>query len=643
MIVATAGHVDHGKTSLVKNLTGVETDRLKEEQRRGLSISLGYAYWRPDAETVVGFIDVPGHRRFINNMISGVSGIDIGMLVVAADDGLMPQTREHLQVMNLLGVEHYLLVVTKCDRADDQRIGQVCDDVSALLPENTPVFMISNTTGAGVDRLQAEIARRAHICTGRRAQGHFRMSIDRAFHLQGRGLILTGTIASGTVTNGENLLLQPQQKNLRVRGIHTQDAPAALGKAGERCAVNVSGDVHKDDIQRGDWVTSDACIDATSRFDARIRLLPDAAFPLKRLSDVKLHIGAKHIKARLILLQGESTSASRIQPGESGLAQLVTDRPVLCCHGDRFLLRDYGETATLGGGVVLDPQGQKTRKSSGARLRFLAAMEYPDIEDAIRAALATGGDGSSGYTLNYGALLKSWNIPRQESPGESLPGIARIETSVGELWLAESRWTELKDSVLDTIIQLHRDNPNEAGFKPSQVAGAALSSRDQPFFQSATVALLKSNGLLIKDGLLIAKAHEASASNESRDWLTISACLQKHGKQIPTLTQLENECGTDRRALLYTIGRAQREEKIVRINAKRYALTSTLSEFAQAALNLTADESALTVVNYRDNLGCGRNIAVDILEYFDGIRFTRRVGEARIILKRALPARYFNA
>ncbi|MGI9205211.1 MAG: selenocysteine-specific translation elongation factor [Woeseiaceae bacterium] len=638
MIVATAGHVDHGKTSLVKNLTGVETDRLEEEQRRGLSITLGYAYWRPDAETVLGFIDVPGHRRFINNMISGISGIDLGMIVVAADDGPMPQTLEHLQVMRLLGVKNYVLAVTKCDRADESKIQEVCRTASALLPDETPIYEVSNTTGDGIERLQAELTQLARNWSQRAARGHFRMSIDRVFHLQGRGLVLTGTVASGIISSGENLVLQPQQKPLRIRGIHMQDAPASLASAGDRCALNVSGAIHRDDILRGDWVTSESCIDATMRFDAQIDLLPDAAFPLKHLSDVKLHIGAKHLKAKLILLQRNGATASRIKPGDSALAQLVTERPILCCHGDRFLLRDYGETALLGGGHVLDPKSPKDRKSSSTRLHFLEAMKHDDIEAAISAAL----DDENGI-LDYGALLSSWNVDAATRPGVHLPNIARIRAQHAEIWLAQTRWSGLKKSILDAILELHREYPNEPGFKPSEVASASLSTPNQGLFQPAFVALLKSDDVLIKNGLLVAKEYEEIAFSEPQEWIALSACLQKHGKQIPTLAQLEQECGIDHQALLQSIGRAQREDKLVKINAKRYALTSILRECAQAALDLTTERAELTVVNYRDHLGCGRNIAVDILEYFDGIRFTRRVGEARIILKRAIPAKFFNA
>jgi selenocysteine-specific elongation factor len=639
LIIATAGHVDHGKTSLVRNLTGVETDRLEEEQRRGLSISLGYAYWRLDSETVLGFIDVPGHHRFINNMISGISGIDLGMLVVAADDGPMPQTREHLQVMSLLGVKDYLAVVSKGDRVDEQRLEKVCKDTAALLPLNTPIYKVSNTTGAGIDELRTELEGRARGWTAQAAAGHFRMSVDRAFNLQGRGLILTGTISSGSVANGDTVVLQPQRKVLRVRSIHAQDTPAEIAQAGERCALNISGDIHKDEIERGDWVASESCIGTTSRFDARIRLLPEAAFALKHLTDVKLHIGAKRLEARLILLKSEGSSPARIHPGESALAQFVTERPILCCHGDRFLLRDYGETATLGGGTVLEPQGLKTRKSSRSRLAFLDAMQHDDIDDAVRLAL-----NDDGCILEYGALLKSWNVDSGDRPGSSLPGVSRIDTDQGELWLAQSRWAGLKQRILDTLPELHRSKPAEPGVKPAQLMRTALPADEHGFFQPAISELTDAGDIKLKDGLLAVRGHQATpSSKEDRDWPVISACLQKHGRKIPGITQLEQECGIAKLALQSSLDRAQRDRRLIKISPKRYALTSVMNEFARAALELTQDKPTLTVVEYRDHLGCGRNTAIEVLEYFDGIGFTRRDGEARIIRDRKLPDRLINS
>jgi selenocysteine-specific elongation factor len=638
LIIATAGHVDHGKTSLVRNLTGVETDRLEEEQRRGLSISLGYAYWRPDDSTSVGFIDVPGHRRFINNMISGISGIDLGMLVVAADDGPMPQTREHLQVMSLLGVEDYLLVVSKCDRVDEQRVQRVCNETAALLPTKTPVYKVSNTTNIGIDDLRGELERRAREWTARTAKGHFRMSVDRAFNLQGRGLVLTGTIASGVIETGKTVILQPQQIALRVRNIHTQDKPSTIGRAGERCALNVSGDVHKDDIERGDWVVGENGIDTTTRFDTRLRLLPDAPFPLKHLSEVKLHIGAKYCKARLLLLRNRGSGPSRINPGESALAQIVTERPVLCYHGDRFLLRDNGETATLGGGIVLDPHGVRIRKSSTTRLGFLTAMEQDDVEGAIRAAL-----NDANCTLDYNALLKSWNLDRGDRPGDGLPGIARISTDNGELWLAESAWASTKDQIMNSLLNFHDRNTDEPGMRLTQLARVSLPHDEQRLFQPAIVEMIKSGNVKLADGLLSADGFSVQTSEQDDSgWLAVSACLQKHGRQVPNIIQLQEECGLDDEPFERAVSRALRDRRIVKISPERYVETAVVNEYALGVLKLTAKDPNLTVAGLRDHMGCGRNVLVEFLEYFDSIGFTRRTVNARVVLDRKLPAKRFN-
>ena len=638
MIVATAGHVDHGKTSLVRSLTGVETDRLEEEQRRGLSISLGYAYWRPDSKTTIGFIDVPGHRRFINNMISGISGIDLGLLVVAADDGPMPQTREHLQVMRLLGVEDYVLVVSKTDRVSERRVVEVCDEMAALLPVDTPVHRVSNSTGDGIDELRGDLEARAREWSARSAKGPFRMSIDRAFTLQGPGLVVTGTVASGVVENGETLLLKPQNFPLRVRSIHTQDKPAAIGRAGERCALNVSGDVHKDDIERGDWIVAEHANDSTTRFDARIRLLREAPFPLKHLASVKLHIGAKHCQARMLLLRDQETQRSRISPGESAFARLLTEPPIHCCRGDRFLVRDNGETATLGGGVVLDPQAPEARKSSSTRFDFLAAMEHDDIEQAIRDAL-TG----TQVTLNYDTLLKSWNVDTGARPGRELPGLARIGTDKGELWLDEARWLTLKQRIVGTLRDYHEEHPDEPGIRLTKLARTSLSRDDQGLFQPAVVDLIKSGAMKLENGLLAEQEFEVGSNTEDdHDWQSISACLRASGRQIPNLAQLRDASGLPEKRFARGLSRALRDRRIIRLNPERYAEPALVNEFALGVLDLTRDGATLEVAALRDRMGCGRNVLVEVLEYFDSLGFTRRTGNARIVLDRDLPKKQFR-
>jgi selenocysteine-specific elongation factor len=638
LIIATAGHVDHGKTSLVRNLTGVETDRLEEERRRGLSISLGYAYWRPDSRTTIGFIDVPGHRRFINNMISGISGIDLGLLVVAADDGPMPQTREHLQVMSLLGVDSYVLAVSKCDRVSEQRIDAVCAEMESLLPEDTSAFRISNITGGGIDELRSHLEKRARDRIGRSAKGPFRMSVDRAFTLQGVGLVVTGTIASGVVETGENLLLQPQGIALRVRSVHTQDKPSPAGRAGERCALNVSGNVHKDDIERGDWVVAKNSIEPTARFDTRIHLLPDAPFPLKNLAGVKLHIGAKHCAARLLLLNDGDTRQSRLRPGESAFAQILTERPIHCCHGDRFLLRDNGETATLGGGIVLDPRGPNVRRSSTSRIAYLAAMAQNDVRQAISDTLS-----DTRRVLDYDAMLHAWNLDPDDRPGGDLSDIARIETDQGELWLAESRWSKLKEQILESLRDYHERQPDKPGVQLKKLASMTLARDEQRLFQPAVVQLIRSGDMVLKDGLLSASGFETRLDEQDdRDWQAISAYLRMSGRQIPGFSRLRDECGLDKTQFEQCLNRALRDRRIVKITPERYAETSVVNEFAQGVLNLTRDKPTLTVAELRDLMGCGRNVLIEILEYFDSLGFTRRTGNSRIVLDRSLPGKQFG-
>ena len=482
-----------------------------------------------------------------------------------------------------------------------------------------------------------QLGKQARQWTARESRGQFRMSIDRAFYLQGRGLILTGTIASGTVMDGDTLLLQPQHRQVRVRGIHTQDAPSSSGNAGERCALNVSSEIRREDIERGDWLTGEGCIGSGSRFDTHIHLLADAAFPLKHLSEVKLHIGAKRTTARLILLHRES--GTRIQPGESAYAQFVTERPIHCCHGDRFLLRDYGETATLGGGKVLDPEGAERHKSSADRLAFLAAMQHDNIENAIRALLV-----EHGGVLDYDTLVRARNTNPGERPGEHLAGIARIRTNDCELWLTQSQWSGLQQELLQTLQQFHRDQPGEAGMEPAQLTAVVSPVTDERLIEPAIAELTRSGEVRLTNNLLAAEGFQSQPSEQQDgNWLVIASCLRKHGRQIPNLAQLEQECGLDKRNLQTALDRARRDRRAVRLNAKRYVETPLLYEFAQAVLTLTRDKPSLTVAEFRDQLGCGRNVLIEVLEYFDSIGFTRRVGNARIVLDREVPEKQLAA
>jgi len=627
VIIATAGHVDHGKTSLVRNLTGVETDRLEEEKRRGLSINLGYAYKDLDDNGVLGFIDVPGHRRFINTMISGISGIDLGMLVVAADDGAMPQTREHLQVMNVLGVEEYALVISKVDRVDEHRVNAVEEEVLALLPEGTPAFRVSNTTGEGVNALESYLASLGREKSYRNAHGLFRLSIDRAFYMKGSGLVVTGTVASGAVEVGDTLRIQPQNKNLRVRGIHAQGKVSKRGTSGQRCALNLSGDIHRDDIERGDWLAEPESLSPSQRFDARIHILPDAGFGIKHMSRVKIHLGAKCFPAKIALLQHDNS----LSAGEHALAQIITENPVLCSHGDKFLIQDYGETAALGGGLVLDPYAPEQQRKSEQRLQYLSAIESNEIDQVVEKLALT-----ANKIVNMDTLLESRNLRQDSNLPNKPPGIRQVDTEHGRYWLSDRKWNCVIQHMLENIRRLQLASPEEKGITPAQFKASCKLGDDEIVFQPALAELTLSQQIKLSGGLLCTPEHQVKRNGDnSPQWRALQTILRKAGRKIPSIAQLKQSGDLEQATLQKTINLALREKQLLKVSSKRLALPETLKQYALVLAEMDSKGVELSVINFRDRAECGRSLAIEILEFFDGARYTRREGEKRLIIDRA--------
>lgn len=627
MIIATAGHVDHGKTSLVRNLTGVETDRLEEEKRRGLSINLGYAYKNLDENVVLGFIDVPGHRRFINTMISGISGIDLGMLVVAADDGPMPQTLEHLQVMKVLGVDKYVLVISKIDRVDEHRVKTVEAEVLALLPKGTPAFRLSNTSGEGVETLENYFANLVREKSCRNAEGLFRLSVDRAFYMKGSGLVVTGTVASGSVDVGDTLRIQPQNKKVRVRGIHAQGKVSKRGSSGQRCALNVSGDIHRDDIERGDWLAAPESLSPSLRFDTRIHILPDAGFGIKHMSRVKIHLGAKCFPAKIALLQRDNS----LSAGEHALAQIITEKPVLCSHGDKFLIQDYGETAALGGGVVLDPYAPERQRKSEQRLRYLSAIECDELDLVIEKLVLNANE-----IVNIDTLLQS----RNRHPGSILPnkppGIRQVDTEHGSYWLSDKKWDLVIQRMLETIRRLLLASREKEGITPAQFKGSCKLGDDEIVFQPALVELIQSQKISLSGGLLCTPEHQVNRKQDSTpEWRKLQTILRKAGRKIPSIAQLKQSGDLEQATLQKTINLAQREKRLLKVSDKRVALPETLKQYALVLADMDSKGVELSVINFRDRAECGRSLAIEILEFFDGVRYTRREGEKRLIIDSA--------
>lgn len=389
MIVGTAGHIDHGKTALIRSLTGVDTDRLKEEKARGITIDLGFAYLPAPGGATIGFVDVPGHERFVRTMVAGASGIDFALLAVAADDGCKPQTLEHLAILDLLGVRRGLVALTKADLVSPERMAAVTQEIGTVLAGSTlagaDTLAVSAITGQGIGELRERLFAAAGDSVPRPAENRFRLAIDRCFTLPGAGVIVTGTVVTGVVRVGDRVTISPSGLSARVRGLHVQNHAAEQARAGERCALNLSGDgVEREAIRRGDVALDPELHAPTDRIDASLRLLEGAAATPRQGAAVRLHCGAAEAGARLVRLDD-----APIERGGAILAQLVLDRPIAAAVGDSYVLRDASAQRTLGGGRFLDLRAPGRRRRAPERRKQLEALALADVAQALRGLLAS--------------------------------------------------------------------------------------------------------------------------------------------------------------------------------------------------------------------------------------------------------------
>ena len=639
MIVATSGHVDHGKTSLIKHLTGIDTDRLAEEKRRGLTIDLGFAYRRINDEVTLGFIDVPGHSRFINTMIAGVSGIDIGLLVIAADDGPMPQTLEHLEVMRLLGISEFVLVVSKIDRVEAGRVEEVSRAVRAMVPEcRHTVFPLSNKSGQGVAELQKWLDERALVFKARSTVGSFRLAVDRSFSLKGVGLVVTGTVSAGLVAPGDELEVLPQGSKVRVRSLRVQNHEALQGRAGDRCALNIVG---AENVSRGSTLGGIDSMPCSRHLDARLFLIPGAPFSIKHLSPVKLYIGTQRRACKLYFI--ETVEKAQLAPGGKALVQLILDDPVVCCSGDRFIIRDDSESVTLGGGVILDPFAPKTGKSRHQRLNYLAAMEQPSFEKTLGLLLQPGS-----APLNISKLRKSWNLQKDE--WETLfdkVSATQFEVESTLYALAEEDWCAAEEMVLSQVHHWHEVNPQNQGIGVLGLQTLFLGIHGGPgrkkLFKAVISKLVRGGRLSLVGGLIKASSYRPVLSgSENGCWIKMEKVLIEHGMSIPSLRELALSAGLELEEARTVAQAAARLEQVHKLNDSRYGLSEHLLEHAKIIVELGESQDGITVISYQNRIGSGRKLAIDILEYFDVLRFTQRRGDSRVVIDEARPRQVFG-
>ena len=644
MIIGTAGHIDHGKTTLVRALTGVDTDRLKEEKERGISIELGYAYAPLPNGEVLGIVDVPGHEKFVHTMAAGAVGIDHALLVVAADDGVMPQTREHLDIVLLLGVRRASVALTKSDRAAPERQAQVRADIAALLAPTAlagaPVFATAATQpdDAGVAALRTHLLDMAQSQPARAQSGLFRLAVDRVFTLPGQGTVVTGTVFGGQVTVGDSLVHSASGQVVRVRSIHAQNQSSNQGVAGQRCALNLAG-IAKDAVHRGDWIADARVLQESCRIDVRLRLLPGAP-RMAQWTPVHVHLGTAHHTAHVALLEG-----THIEPGTEVRAQLVLSAPVHTVPGDRLIVRNAQASRTLAGGSTIDPFAPARKRRSSQRMQALDALEV----------LAQQGDASAVVAQSPHGIARSQLVRlagRLLLPGDLPPDTLQLPLPQSDaLLLGAARWQQLRTQVLDGLQRFHTHSGDEPGVNAARLRRIALPGLPQgtaheALWRGLLDALLQDACVAQSGAWLHLPDHRVQLSAaEDRLAQQLLPALQAGHFDPPWVRDLAQRTQAGEEPVRQLLKKLARQGLVFQPVKDLFYAAPAMDALAALLRTLaaqgttdgaagSADGGAGAAVQahaFRDATGLGRKRAIQLLEFFNRIGYTRRVGDGHLL------------
>jgi selenocysteine-specific elongation factor len=625
MIIGTAGHVDHGKTTLVKALTGVDTDRLKEEKLRGISIELGFAYVDAADGQTLGFIDVPGHERFVSTMVAGACGIDLALLVVAVDDGVMPQTREHLSVLEFLGVPRAVIALTKLDRANSTRLNEVRAQVVALLSSSplrdAPIFEVHavNAQDPGLAALGAYLHDCARSHEKRGYDQLFRLSIDRVFTLSGHGTIVAGTIASGIVHEQDTITIMPSGRSARVRSVHAQNRPTRSARAGDRCALNLVG-VDRELVERGDWLAAPSLFRPSRRVDVQLRLLPEVGAQRAPGGALHVHLGTAHRVARVVPLESAALSTNPIYR-----AQLVFDAPVCALPGDRFIVRNAQATATLGGGMVLDPDAPERRRRSPQRLQTLRALEHliatGDLVPLLQAAP---------HGLEVTDLVRLTGTPAETL---KVPAVAlHLTRGSHRHVILPEHWRRLQDRVLTVLAEFHQGHPEESGVDLGRLRRMAVPEIPEATWD-ALVASLETDAAVLRSGpWLRLPEHTAQLSAADLALLAkLTPLITSGGFDPPWARDLAARVKEPEARVRELLRKQVLRGELYQVVHDLFYAAASVAELASIARRLTEEHGALNAARYRDAIGLGRKRTVQILEFFDRVGYTRRIRDSHVL------------
>ena len=619
MIIGTAGHIDHGKTSLVKALTGVDADRLPEEQARGMTIDLGFAYVPNETAEIIGFVDVPGHEKFVHTMAAGAVGMDHGLLVVAADDGIMPQTREHLRILDLLGVAGLTVAITKADMVEDARAQQVRDEVASYVEQtrfgHVDSFVVSARDGQGLPELKQALFALAVEQPLERAH-YFRLAIDRVFVVKGLGVAVTGAVIAGQVRVGDTLTLAHAALEVRVRSIHAQNQNAEFAGVGQRCGLVLTG-VELSDVQRGDWLLAPQFNRQTSRIDCLLSVPSDGERSLKDGERVLLHHGCEHVAARLILLE-----ANELLPGQTGFAQCVLDRTLPFCWHDRLVLRDGSARVTLAGAQVLDIAPPVRARKTPERLDTLRVLCLASAAEVLGTLL---------HTSLVPIALEHWALAMNRDPrhlAESLdePIAVTLKVAQVELVLGVRAHTTLTERLRSSLSAFHVAEPDEPGVALERLRRMALPFLEASVFKAWAQYQVDTGAITLSGSFAHLPEHRVTLSaTEQILWQKILPKMLEPGFDAPWVRDLALSVAANEDGVRTLLKKQARTSLVVQLVKDLFYPHATMVALADVLRGLLELHGAVSVVQFRDATALGRKRAIQVLEAFDRIGLTRRV------------------
>jgi len=621
VVLGTAGHIDHGKTALVGRLTGINTDRLKEEQERGISIDLGFAPLTLPSGRRLAIVDVPGHERFVKNMLAGATGIDLVLLVVAADEGVMPQTREHFAIVDLLGVTRGLVALTKADLAAPDRIERSRAAVRALLKgtalADAPILPVSSVTGAGIPELVRALDEEVARVEGREASGAARLPVDRVFSIEGIGTVVTGTLWSGSIRPGDNLALLPGDRAVRVRQVEVHDQAVDAASAGNRTAVAIHG-VSRDEVARGDWLVARGRFRATEMLDVKLRLLEGLAKPLANRARVRVHLGASEVLGRVVFFGAES-----LAPGASAYAQLRLEGPLVAARGDRAIVRAYSPSVTIGGATVLDPAPARRQRVDAADRERLEAMESGSLADALTILVRE----SSFAGLQPAAAAVRLNADPAEIEA-AFDGTRLARARDGRL-LSRAEWSAALERVLDAVRSYAEDHRLRHGAPKGEIKSRLQGAVEGVVFDEALESLIAEGKLVASgDRVSLPDGGPTLTPEQTAAMMRLEARLGAQGFQVPDLTEALRDlpAGLDSGELVRHMIEAGRA---VRVTSELLYPLPLWVEIEKRVRDHFTRRPSLTMAEFKDLLQVSRKYAVPLLEHMDRTGLTRREGDAR--------------